>query len=870
MRKTLLKSIAALALAVGSPAWLWADNVVYGLQSSWDGTMTASFDLDAVNSSAATAVATEFSLADISEVKCGVSAGNKYYAFIASDDPDTGNQTVALVTVNFTTGEKVIVNDFSYGYGKPGWNISGLTYDAASGYLYGIELGFDDSDQYVTKLYSIDPESGDITEVTSWPGQYQAIAKATTGGFYLLKIVPDGDKSLPNLYKVSASFGVGDTPAVANTTVNTGMSSNYSLVAAEDGKTVYAVVGKKVVTFDLTANTTTLKGETSKIVSGVTYGKSTEDGTHNEKPNTGAANTRFLLEKRTFGSSMGDISTDVVSHYERYYYNVNGKKVAAANFGRNYGETGGASDDFSTTDITKYSFDENGNPKGKDTYQWGMYDFDDYSWKKTRNSEHYVYDESGKLLSDTTSIEYTDYTYDEDGRLETESRYIKSTKKLSQKLTYSQFDDKGNPWHCSSEGAYDSYNYEVDYNYDEDGNKTEEIRYRFVPDPDYPTDVMPEYIQHETWTYTDGILAQYEKYDCTAGGKETLARKTVYSPVDGNTNLINVNDYTYYDGQEYQGDLPQQLVYGDFSGMNEMTAMEMDAVPDAEQINTVDLMFTMPQLANSQNFGFVVYRDCLPVDTITVDKLQFDDMTQMCYYKDARVKNGNHTYFIQPIFSANSEFGPMDLDEPTDVEPVEWTGYYSTMPVDIDIETALPAVTDLKLAGGEKKTEGTSLADTRTNYYADLTWTNPENTAEYGFKKNSVYFAGAGVAETDIDNASATAASVMLYDEDADVYVVTSYELGKAISDTITVKLNDVKDLSAIDAVTADGTRIAFSNNTLTLGSNANVAVFSVAGQKLSAEDNVSSVSLADLPKGTYIVTVEKNGKVSAYKYNVK
>lgn len=129
MRRTLLKSIAALALALGSPVWLWADNVVYGLLSSYEGAYTTSFDLDAVNTSSAAAVAAGYSLSDISGVKCGVCAGNKYYAFVDSENPTTYEQTTALVTVNFTTGEKVVVNDFSYDYGKLGYNICGLAYN---------------------------------------------------------------------------------------------------------------------------------------------------------------------------------------------------------------------------------------------------------------------------------------------------------------------------------------------------------------------------------------------------------------------------------------------------------------------------------------------------------------------------------------------------------------------------------------------------------------------------------------------------------------------------------------------------------------------------------------------------------------------
>lgn len=877
MRRTLLKSIAALALALGSPVWLWADNVVYGLLSSYEGAYTTSFDLDAVNTSSAAAVAAGYSLSDISGVKCGVCAGNKYYAFVDSENPTTYEQTTALVTVNFTTGEKVVVNDFSYDYGKLGYNICGLAYNPLDEQLYGIENEYDESEGYITKLFTVNPENGTTTEVTSWAGQYQSIVSNGKGGFYLLKNEQSGYSDIyPNLYKVSGTFAVGSTPLVANTTLNTGWNANYSMVVSEDGKKVYAIIGKKVVTFDLDAKTTELKGETADIVAGATFGKSSENGVHNEKP-ASTASSRFLIEQRFLGNSMGDIPTDMVSNYKRFYYNTDGKKVGEANFGRNYDETTGAPNDiFTATDITKPTFDENGNITRKDTYQWKQGDFEDYEWKMTKNSEKYKYDENGRLEADTISNLIHVYTYTDEGYLETVSTYRNSaTPTLEQKVTYSQFDDKGNPYHYSSEGKYDSYNYEGECYYDANGNKIEEGRYKFVPDPDYPTDVITEYISHEIWTYDDnGILVRYEKNDVDAEGKETPNRLTEYTPVDGNNNLVNVTDKRYFDGQWYQGDQPQQLVYGDFSDMKEMTYMEMNATPDAEEVNTVDLNFTVPNLSMTQPSSFVIYRDCMPIDTLSINDVEVNDMTGMCIYKDKRVKNGNYSYFIQPIFSAYNEGGDLlDLDgsdDATGEDQTEWTGYYSTLPANIDVYTELPAVADLKFAGGEKKTEGSSLADMRTNYYADLSWANPENAADYGFKKNSVWFVGSGVSETSVDDAAATTARVMLYDEDANVYVVTSYDLGYAVSDTITVKLKDIDDLSAIDNATANGTSIAFSNNTITLGNNANVAVFSVGGQKVSDLNDVNTVSLDNLPKGTYVITVEKNGKVSAYKYNVK
>ena len=136
--------------------------------------------------------------------------------------------------------------------------------------------------------------------------------------------------------------------------------------------------------------------------------------------------------------------------------------------------------------------------------------------------------------------------------------------------------------------------------------------------------------------------------------------------------------------------------------------------------------------------------------------------------------------------------------------------------------------------------------------------------------KNSTYFESAGVAEKDTADIAADKAEVMLYGDDEKAYVLTTYQLGKVKSESIDVKIKDIENLATgIETVAEDGTKISFNGRNISLGNNANVTVFSLNGQKVLENTNVNNVSL-DMPAATYIITVEKNGKVSAYKYNVK
>lgn len=864
MSRNLLKSVLVMCLAVCSSVVALANDIVYGLIPSYTyGAQTTSFDLDAVNASAATKVSPEFAFSSATDVKCGVSAGDKYYAFVNILDPATYDETVAFVTLNFTTGNMVVVNDFSYTYSKPGYNVSGMTYDANSGTLYAIEIGFGDNDQYVTNLYSVSPDDGSMTLVTTWDGQYQAIASDRNGGFYLLQNVTSDMSVYPTLYKVSPMFAV--TRAVDNSTLSTGWSSYNSMLASADGNRVYLVANKKVIEFDVAAGTASLKGELSANVAAIAADKSSADGTPADQPNTPKKQARFLVETKIYGSSMGDVPDDVDSKREFYYYNTDGKQVGSACYGRNYSGSG-MTDDFSVIDINKSVFDDNGNVVAMDAYQWGTYDFDDGAWKKTANSKTYTYDENGRLATDSTSYDYRVYTYNDNGTLATKSTYYRSTKQLSQTITYSNYDDNGNPWHYSSTGAYDSYKYEADMNYDDDGNKIEELRYTMVDDPDFPGETTAKYKQVEEWSYEGGILRQHIKYTFNENGEAEPESKTDYTPVDGNVNEIEVADSSYYNGKWYSSNLVKHNIYADFSDMADMTAVDAVVESDADMANTASIRFTVPQLAMSQDCRMVVYRDCLPIDTLNIfDEGVYDDETGSCVYKDKYLKNGTYSYFLQPIFAPTSE-GPLaaDADEVAD----EWTGYFASTPIDISFNTELPAVSNLALVGGRKEVTGT-ITNLQTLYYADLKWDNPDDADKYGFIKNSVYFVGAGVSEIDTTDIAANEASVMLYDEDAQAYVVTSYQLGKAVSDTIDIKIADIDRLAAVEAVVADG-GVTFSDGSVSIDQDSNVSVFATTGQKVLAASNTRSVSLGQLAPATYIICVERGGSVKAYKYTVK
>lgn len=884
MKKYLLSSLLVLGLALYSTVAAWAENVVYGLMpSNTYGARTTSFDIDALGSDALK-LTPDFAFENAEEFNCGTSVGDKYYAFVVN----RGVDAAAFVTLNFTTGKMVVVNDKSFTYGKPGFGANGMAYDETNGKLYVIEGVYDESlDATATKLYSVDTTNGTLTEVATLNDSYEAIASDHKGGFYLVKVVSEGRKNYPVLYKVSADFKVSE--AVANNTVTCSYTTYNSLVASKDGNTVYYAAGKSIYAFDVTAGTVEMKGNLNLNIAGITFDKSSADGVAAENiPDDKPAAKRFLVMRRIYGSAMGDVPDDVDSKRTYYYYNVDGKEVGYANYGRLYLDLG-VSDNFNLVDIAKPVFDENGNIVARNTYQWGPYDFLDYTFQKTPNCETYAYNEAGQLIADTTSVYYHEYTYNENGTLAILNTYNKFSKKLSQSIKYT-YDEKGNVISYVSDGNWDSQKYNAEIEYDKNGNKVEEFQYQVVEDPDMPGETTNKSKQLETWKYVDNCLAEYQRFRFDEKGKEVPEYKTVYEPVvEGDYNDVYVRDSSYFDdgrNPRWMGESTySRYTYVDFTDMEKDTYMELTAEVDAKAYNTVNLKFSMPQLGGVQDCKFVIYRDCTPIDTLSFDDFvaNADPETGLFTYQDKLLKNGTYDYFIQPLFTAYSDdMMAADVDEPgiddggvvgpEENPEAQWIGYYSTTPVQVTVYTKLPAVTDLALTGGKVETSG-SIANLQKTYFAAFSWKNPENITDYGFKKNSVYLGMEEMALSEITKADSTSANVELaFEEDTEAYVVTSYALGNAISDTITVKIKDIEAFATgVEGVTVDGAvKATFAGNTITLSDNATVSVFAANGQKVYEENNVRSVSLNNLPAAAYIVCVEKNGNVNAYKYRVK
>ena len=825
--------------------------VAHGVLSSWSlGNRTTTINISEVNADEKTATPDGVQLdGEFADFKCGASAGNKYFAFLGDD-----YGTVSFNTINFTTGKVVTVNDFSYGYGKPGSMINGMAYNAVADVLYGMEQVYvDEIDDYMTALYSVDQTNGSLTELTRFEGSYTTLACSNDGKLYLIQ---NADYYYPNVYEVGKDYSL--TKLVENTEVKAPYSYTNSAMVKADGKGIYYVASSTVLYIDLEAKTIEKKGELANPLYGMTASISSEDGETVEKPVT--EESHMLVSKTYYGDYMGYVSTDVDMKKDIYFYNTDNKVARIAEYGRTYNDLN-EPQDYELMYYTKNSFDEFGNMTKSERFQYGLYDFGDMALKKVSENT-YEYNSANQLVSEIIGNEKFTYEYDEEGNIVVKTRLNANTGNVVQKWEYFDFIALNKPTaYVSTSPDYESYNYTAAIVYDENGNKASEVHMVMVEDPESGGS-MPQTTSAEGWSYEGTTLRLYTKYYFDGQGQPVPELRITYTDVDGDPNKVKAVEETYFDGSWYRQGTPIVSAYQDFSGMFDMTVVESNVEEAENGINNVNVSFTVPNAAYSQACRAAIYRDGKKiVEDAIMNLLDFESFT--CQYTDEGLKNGEHDYFIQPLIGSGDELDP---------ENMTWTGYYISTPQAVELNVELPAVTDLSLVSARKEMVGTGL-ELSEEKYGTISWVNPTDMEDYGFISNELYFDAAQIAEATTDDATATQLEGNFYMDQTDVYVLTRYKYGKAFSETITVALADLDRMISTgisNVVTSSGVAFTYNDRIVTLNDNANVTVFAASGARALKANGTSTVDLRNLAPGTYVICVEKNGKTNAYKVNLK
>lgn len=562
---------------------------------------------------------------------------------------------------------------------------------------------------------------------------------------------------------------------------------------------------------------------------------------------TTANPNHLIAEEERWGSSMGDASG--ITQRTVYFYDNQNRLVRKASYGKDY-TTG----EYNLSYYYTYNYDENGRLALTCSRQWGLYDGDEYGFNTARDSVKYTYNDLGQVTRKTETSTFSDYTYDADGNMVTEVITNKASKwtaeSVRQTITYSGYVAPNCPTHVVSEARSEYLSYKSDQKY----NANNQLIYtdKYTETETTGDDGIP--------VITKNITARTEYGYDEATGRQLY--KVNYSKAYENGGLIPTDSIAY----TIDGDDPNRIretsytwdswvetpawtsystynvgVYRDF---DPSVSAKLAVSPVENRLNSNKLTISLPECAAIGGYEFKIYRDGVligSVDFADTEAFNADDMTYT--FTDNAQKNGQHDYFVVTIAT----------DEMGDTETML---NCSNLAI-VDNYTELPAPTNVRAINYKKN---------GTENIVTVAWDAPAYTDEMGFLRYNVIMQNARTADNFEADGQATEWDVNFYSyyDQRTFSVQAAYTLGKVSSESVTIVLQDIID--GISQTTADGTSVNFDGTTFNLSARANLKVFNTAGQAVAAVSNASSVSLQSLPKGTYIISAENGGKVSAYK----
>lgn len=845
MTKNLLRLTIAIIMAVFVKGSALAETTLYGIASGSLNDKVVSFDFDALDPEGATTptFTTVQELPDVMDELCGASVGDYFYAYYYDQ-----NWSSCFGTINFTTGTVTPITKFTSANSP---EVCAVALDAESGELYGISTGFnEESGKQESRFVKINIADGSATVLQTMSKiNNAAIVSDNAGGFYLFGCkISSSFKYYPVVQHIDAAGVITEEFANQDMTMS-GTTFNCAYRTADK---IHYISATTVYAYDPSAKTMTKAGVLPKGIFALTSVMSSKDS----ETTTPAAPQRLLVSKKWYGDFMGTADPNLDMTKTEYFYDFNSRLVRTVESGRTYD-----TNQYEMSSYNKYQYDDNGNLISSLRYQNGVYDYGDMALK-LRSEETYEYDANGNMTKKFTSSYTYNYEYDEAGNCVKET-VTNSAGSIIQILEYSEFIALNKPEFVVSTSPehpeWTGYFYVALRYYDENNNLIAENRH---VDLDTQTPFMKE-----AWTYTDGMLTLYTKdeYSKTTG-KLVSQLKTVYEAVDGNPDIVRETTYTAYGDSDWtMSGRPCVSEYRSFDNQFDNCFMELGVMPVEDAKNTNKVIFSVPAMAYNGACRIDLYRNGQVIysrevmDIIQDMAARGEEFTGMSLsYIDNDLPNGDYEYFVQPMAGPTmSEWS--EGDEETGAVD-DYVGYFISQIGESTLNIELPVVTDLHVSDARKNEHN---EDALT-----ISWTNPADMTDYGFKSNELYFQNMQLAEADTTDASCTSLEAVFYTKNLNVFVLTRYTYGKAISDQLTVNVDEV--LAGIATVNGNGNSIRFDGHTFSVDGNADITVYSASGALKTRASNASSVGMSTLPSGVYIICVEQNGIRDLYKVTVK
>lgn len=808
MKKTLLFSTVVAAM-LGMSATTQAETA-YGLMSGWPTWSVCSYDFAQLGS------VTAESMFDVpfTDVQSGTSLGDYYYAYAVIADPVTYVDNLVFASVNMTNQETVVVHEFGDVWGENGFIIRDLA--AKNGELYGIKDNnqWDDATEtmvYATDLVKIDVANGSYETVATLDAVCWGLTCKDDDLYVVVRGGMLGWSYLVDLCKVEADYSL--TAVTANVDATTYEIAPSHAALAEDGN-IYFFAGPVAILMSADGVKTIGEVTAYQSYAGTTFTASTLSagataggGDVDPKPAT-----RVLTTVSNYGDFMGSAKDDQLTAQKCYFYNDKMQVVAVVETA-----AGMYSDVFETQYYNPYVYDAEGRLAMKDRYQYGLYEYGNRAMHQAAGVTEYKYDANGNCVEEIEGENSISYEYDADGNCVKEVHYSNGV--AGRMLAFSGFEaGKNLPAVVESSHTNETFTgefYEESRQYDAQGRLVKTVR---VCNRDYEEDygiwklttAVGDFMQEEHWTYEGSQLSLYEKF--TNQDEETGELipylKTVYTVKDENT--IGIQSYTAFGDEWYKSGVYQEETYCDFAGMIEATAFELQSVErSATGVNDAVLQFSVPSIAYlNSNLAFSLYRNGDLVKTFDVKDVLagenpdvvFDAEAGNFVYIDRYVKSGKYDYFLQVLVANN---GPEIGDEEGNDAEAVYTGYCTTEIVKVDLALDLPAATNVTIVASEK--------DQNNLNRVTIGFTAPQAPAEYGFICNELLVGSAQVGDERTEDPEATQLHCTLYDDVATVCILTRYELGVAVSEKVTIDVNNIP--SSIEQIRQQGNAMIFDLN---------------------------------------------------------